>query len=206
MHANKKVTMQLKQEFDALSNHSVDDGQQAKSWITRGHLISVGYVRNVMRLLNIETEVRDIFQALKNVMLCISYLRLATLRAKAMKTIKKVIKINPELLNDSEILKIIQLRLLDVSSSTRETTLDLLWQSLTKLNFDDDARTRQFEQDFLERYLPIIIERAEDGSLAVRKRVVQILSHVLSNNTSDSGVSQGSIIKVLVRKWDDQNE
>ena len=82
-------------EFDSLKT----SGERAhKSWITRGHLINVHYVRNVMRLLNIETEIRDIFQALKNVMLCISYLRLATMRAKAMKTIKKVIKVNPEIL------------------------------------------------------------------------------------------------------------
>ena len=60
-----------------------------------------------MRLLNIETEIRDIFQTLKNVMLCISYLKLATLRAKAMKIIKKIIKINPENLHDVEVLKII---------------------------------------------------------------------------------------------------
>lgn len=84
-------------------------------------------MRNVIRLLNIETEVRDLFQALKNVMLCISYQKFATLRAKAMKTIKAIIKINPETLNEKEVLKIIQLRLMDVSSSTREATLDLLW-------------------------------------------------------------------------------
>ena len=78
-----------------------------KTWITRGHLINIQYIRNVIRLLNIETELRDIFQALKNVMLCISYLKLATLRQKAMKTIKKLIKINPEILNDVEVLKII---------------------------------------------------------------------------------------------------
>jgi len=44
-----------------------------------------------------------------------------------MKTIKAIIKINPETLNEKEVLKIIQLRLMDVSSSTREATLDLLW-------------------------------------------------------------------------------
>lgn len=53
-----------------------------------------------MKLLVVETEIRDMFQALKNVMLCVSYLKFATLRAKAMKTIKKVIKLNPEILND----------------------------------------------------------------------------------------------------------
>ena len=49
--------------------------------------------------------------ALKNVMLCISYLKFATLRAKAMKTIKRVININPETLHEPEILKIILMRL-----------------------------------------------------------------------------------------------
>ena len=73
-------------------------------------------------------------------MLCISYLKLATLRVKAMKIISKIIKINPEALHDAEILKIIQLRLMDVSSSTRETTLELLWHSLTRLNIEDDMK------------------------------------------------------------------
>lgn len=60
-----------------------------------------------MRLINIETEIRDMFHLLKNVMLCISYVKLATLRAKAMKVIKKVIKNDPETLHEEEILKII---------------------------------------------------------------------------------------------------
>jgi hypothetical protein len=38
--------------------------KQHKTWITRGHMINIQYVRNVMRLLNVETEVRDIFKAL----------------------------------------------------------------------------------------------------------------------------------------------
>ena len=57
-----------------------------------------------------------------------------------MKTIKAIIKINPETLNEKEVLKIIQLRLMDVSSSTREATLDLLWQSLTQLNYADEDK------------------------------------------------------------------
>jgi hypothetical protein len=125
----------LKQEFDNLKNKLFQDHSEKqegkKSWITRGHLINVQYARNVMKLLNIETEVRDIFHALKNVMLCISYVKFATLRSKAMKTIKKVININPEILHETEVLKIINMRLMDVSSSTRESTLDLLWSSLS---------------------------------------------------------------------------
>ncbi len=98
-----------------------------KSWITRGHLINLQYARNVLRLINIETEIRDIFALLKNVMLCISYFKLASLRVQAMKIIKKIIKMDPDTLNEEEILKIIHLRLQDISSSTRETTLDLLY-------------------------------------------------------------------------------
>ena len=58
-----------------------------------------------------------------------------------MKTIKKLININPDILHDTEVMKIISLRLMDVSSSTRESTLDLLWSSLTKaqqFNSDKD--------------------------------------------------------------------
>jgi hypothetical protein len=57
-----------------------------------------------------------------------------------MKSIKAIIKINPETLHENEVLKIIQLRLMDVSSSTREATLDLLWQSLTQLSYADDDK------------------------------------------------------------------
>jgi hypothetical protein len=58
-----------------------------------------------------------------------------------MKSIKAIIKINPDTLHEKEVLKIIQLRLMDVSSSTREATLDLLWQSLTQLNYSDEDKT-----------------------------------------------------------------
>ena len=68
--------------------------------MTRGHTIGVGYVRAVIRLVNVEMELRDIFYALKNTMLCISYLKLASLRVKAIKTIKSIVKINPENLHD----------------------------------------------------------------------------------------------------------
>ena len=68
--------------------------------MTRGHLINVNYIRNLLGLLNIELELRDIFVALKNIMLCISYLKLATLRSKAIKAIKSLIKLKPENLND----------------------------------------------------------------------------------------------------------
>lgn len=63
--------------------------------------MNITYAKKVMKLLSIETELRDLFEALKNVMLCISYLKLATLRVKAMKAIKKLIKQNPEILAEA---------------------------------------------------------------------------------------------------------
>ena len=106
LNNNKKKKSTLKNEFDLIRNGGESE-EKTKSWITRGHLINIQYVRNVTKLLNIETEVRDLFQALKNVMLCISYQKFATMRSKAMKCIKAIIKINPEVLHENEILKII---------------------------------------------------------------------------------------------------
>ena len=96
-----------------------------------------------------------------------------------MKTIKKVISINPEILHETEVLKIIQMRLMDVSSSTRESSLDLLWSSLTQISESSSQKMKIFQREFMKKYLPIIVERADDTSLGVRKRVVQILSYIL---------------------------
>jgi hypothetical protein len=63
----------------------------------------VQYIRLVIRALNIETEVKDLFQALKNVLLSLSYKKQATLRAKALKAVKKLVKINPETINEIEV-------------------------------------------------------------------------------------------------------
>ncbi len=118
-------------------------------------------------------------------MLCISYQKFATLRAKAMKSIKAIIKINPDTLHEKEVLKIIQLRLMDVSSSTREATLDLLWQSLTQLDYEEEEKTQKFQASFIKKYLSVIVERADDTSLGVRKLVVKLLSHILQNSSAN---------------------
>ena len=89
-----------------------------------------------------------------------------------MKTIKKIINADPETLHENEILKIISLRLMDVSSGTRESTLDLLWNCLTKVGFENDEKAALFEKQFILKYLPIIMERADDANLGIRKRVV----------------------------------
>jgi flagellar motor component MotA len=106
-------------------------------------------------------------------------MKFATLRAKAMKIIKKLIKLSPEILHDKDIMKILSLRLMDVSSSTRESTLDLLWYCLTKVDFDTEEKQMTFQKDFINKYLSIIVERADDSSLGVRKKVVQILAFIL---------------------------
>ncbi len=84
------------------------------------------------KYLNIELELRHLFEALKNTMLCISYFKQATLRARAIKAIKNLVKIDPENLLDTLVQQIIQLRLRDISSSTRESTIDLISQYVSK--------------------------------------------------------------------------
>ena len=123
-----------------------------------------------------------------------------------MKSIKTIIKINPETLHEKEVLKIIQLRLMDVSSSTREATLDLLWQSLTQLNYADEDKTQSFQTSFVKKYLAVIVERADDTSLGVRKLVVKLLSHILQISSTNQQYTQSDIIRILIKKWDDQNE
>jgi hypothetical protein len=61
---------------------------------------------------------------------------------------------------------------MDVSANTRETTLEVLWGSLTRVSFEDYQKSLLFEQEFIKTYLPIVIERADDNSLGVRKKVV----------------------------------
>jgi len=71
---------------------------------------------------------------LKNILLCISYSKSATLRHKTLKIIKQAIKIDPiELLQDSQILQIIKLRIEDVSSITREIALDIIHKNMSNL-------------------------------------------------------------------------
>ena len=70
-------------------------------WITRGIKTNIYYTRSVYRYLNIELELRHLYEALKNTMLCISYFKQATLRSRAVKAIKNLIKLDPENLLDS---------------------------------------------------------------------------------------------------------
>ena len=63
-----------------------------------------------------------------------------------MKTIKKIININPEILHETEVLKIINMRLMDVSSSTRESTLDLLWSTLTQISEASSVKLKLFHK------------------------------------------------------------
>ncbi|CDW77530.1 heat repeat domain containing protein [Stylonychia lemnae] len=158
-------------------------------------------------------QLRDILQALKNTMLCMSYFRQATIRAKAIKAIKSIIKINPENLLDANVQQIILLRLKDQSANTRETTLDLVSQYIQKFVVKNQAQNEQveleFQKKFVGTYLPIIIERADDSSICVRKKVVQILAYVLQQNKhkqSQMSIDSSQIIRVLIQKWEESND
>ena len=75
---------------------------------------------------------------------------------------------------------------MDVSSSTREMTVDLLWHCLTKVEFESAEKSKMFETQFVKKYLALIVERADDKNLGVRKKVVQILSYVLHMSDSEA--------------------
>lgn len=55
------------------------------------------------------------------------------------------------------------------------------------------------ESVYIERYLGMVIERSNDTSIGVRKRVVAILSTVLEQEGRED------IIKILIRKWEDSS-
>jgi hypothetical protein len=45
----------------------------------------------------------------------------------------------------------------------------------------------------------MVIERSNDNSIGVRKRVITILSHILEREGRED------IIKILIRKWEDSS-
>lgn len=150
-------------------------------------MIDVNYAKTIFRYLNIEVDLKDLFSAIKGTMLCLSYSKLASIRTLTIKSIKKLIKINPQNLLDENIQKIIEYRICDTSATTRENTLDLIMNFVVK------------EAKYQEKYFPVIVMRADDASIGVRKKVIQILSLILEKS------GRQDIIKILISKWEDSN-
>jgi hypothetical protein len=144
------------QEFIAEVKCQEEMNSQEKSWLKpRGITLKPEYVRRVMEYLSLQLEFGDLFFALKNMLLCLSYSKQATLRSKAMKIIRQLIKNDPEnMLQDSEIQAILKLRITDVSSITRESALDILFKNIDNLVAIPNSGP------ILLDYMNMVIERA----------------------------------------------
>lgn len=137
-----------------------------------GAKVDVEASRRKMSAICLGQEFRDVFYSLKNMLLCVSYSKHATLRNKVMKIIKKLIKSNPiEMLGDAEVQQILKIRITDASAVTRESALDILHKNLSGIiELETDGR-------LMKEYMSMIIARAHsDTSLTVRKKLIQILS------------------------------
>ena len=146
-----------------------------------------------MAMISCSTEFKDLVGALKNMLMCLSYSKVATIRGKIMKIIKKLIKCDPSQLKDRDIQQILKLRITDVSSMTREGALDIIHRNLDQI----------VNEPILMEYMGMVIDRAHrDTNLTVRKKVIQILSQVL-NNTGTLLPLKQKIIKILISKWAD---
>lgn len=103
-------------------------------WSQRSLTWNVEFARAILSSQSYLTEMKDVFQALKSILICVSYSKQATLRQKSMKIIKALIKTDPlNMLQDVNIQLIIQLRVEDISSVTRESALDIIQKNLGNL-------------------------------------------------------------------------
>ena len=175
---------------------------QEKTWIKpQGITMKPEYVRAVMGQLSLALEFSDLFYALKNILMCLSYSKQATLRNKAMKIIRQLIKNDPQkMLQDEEIQTILKLRITDVSSVTRESALDILSKNIENLVSMPDSGS------ILLDYMNMVIERAQtDTNINVRKKIIQILSSILDikDNQNQLDSLKNSIIQILISKWND---
>ena len=92
----------------------------------------------------------------------------ATLRAKALKAISRLIKTTPESILDDKIATVVCLRAVDSSVVTRESALDMLSQFFKGSNLQSEGALSRFTA----MYLRLIVERASDKSHMVRRKVI----------------------------------
>jgi len=133
--------------------------------VTRDLTINPDYAKYLMLKVHCELEMSDLFAAIKDTLIWISCCpKAATLRAKALKGIKQVIKVKPENLMDEKIQQVLQLRVNDKSSVNRENALDLIAQFITSSSKKELSTSSELRDKCLENYLPIVIDRASDKS------------------------------------------
>lgn len=184
---------QLAQELKDLIEAKDRNNAETKS--ARGTLIRVEDARSTMSHIFYTLDLKEAFVGLKNVLLCLSYSKIASIRNKVMKIIKKLIAVDSQaMLKDNDVQAIMKLRISDVSAMTRESALDILLKNLDN-----------FETDILHEFMAMVIDRAHcDTNLSVRKKVIQILSQVLNTDQHSSLLPlKQQIIKILISKWAD---
>ena len=93
----KKITFE-EERADLVTNF------QEKTWLKRGITFDVSYAKALFRQVNCLQEIGDLYTGLKNSLVWVSgEQKLATLRAKALKGIKQIIKLEPANLLDEMI-------------------------------------------------------------------------------------------------------
>jgi hypothetical protein len=104
------------------------------------------------------------------------------------------------MLKDEQIQLIIQLRVEDISSVTRESALDIIHRNLGNLI----AISEEDKKFDIQKYVNMVINRAQnDTNLSVRKKVIMILTQILDHTSFES--LKPTIIKLLISKWTDKS-
>ena len=103
--------------------------KEEKTWLHRDLTFSPEYAKAVLLKVTYLCELPDLFTAMKDILIFVACRsRLATLRSKALKAIRALIKSEHTLLLDVGIQNLISSRISDPSSVTREAAIDLLLQ------------------------------------------------------------------------------
>ena len=106
--------------------------KEEKTWLHRDLNFSPEYAKAVFLKVTYLCELPDLFTAMKDILIFVACRsRLATLRSKALKAIKALIKQEYKLLLDSGVQSLVSSRMSDPSSVTREAAIDLLLQFLS---------------------------------------------------------------------------
>lgn len=142
--------------------------KENRTWLHRGVTFSPDYAKAILLKVAYLCELPDLFKAMKDILILVACKsKLATLRSKALKAIRAVIKAQPDLMLDQGIQNLVTVRMQDQSTVAREATVDLLVQFLT----DKQDKELASMDRFVDFYLPLILQRSADRSQMVRRKV-----------------------------------
>ncbi|CAD7941444.1 unnamed protein product [Amoebophrya sp. A25] len=140
---------------------------------------------------------------------------LASLRRTAINGMNAVFKENLEMITDSRVVRLLDVRLTDESSWVRTAALDLIGNFI-ELE-DEDMRSREEYANMLATYYKAIRERINDTSTSVRRKSCQILAEFIVTNREHPDVAavavellrrsrdnlfiKGKVIEAFVSLW-----